>query len=54
MSKIDQPKSPDSDIWQEALRQSQREVLTFDRAQVRKALRDAREKHTVKARVVLP
>ena len=47
MAKIEQPKSPDSAVWQAALKASAREVLTFDRAAVRKALREGRERRGV-------
>ena len=39
-----EPKSPDSPVWQAALKASEHEVLTYDKAAVRHALRDAREK----------
>lgn len=38
-----EPKSPDSAVWQSALKASEHEVLKYDPAAVRKALRDSRE-----------
>lgn len=53
-----EPRSPDSHIWQAALKQGEREVLKYDPQAVRKALHDAREQrgHRVPKRLqaILP
>lgn len=49
----DQPKSPDSEVWNKAVdaaRKEPRDVLVFDKAAVRKALHDSRERRGVRVR----
>ncbi len=46
-------KSPDSEIWQKALKLGEKDVLVYDRAAVRKALRESREHRGVKVPVTI-
>ncbi len=46
-------KSPDSEIWQKALKLGEKDVLVYDGAAVRKALRESREHRGVKVPVTI-
>ena len=46
-------KSPDSEIWQKALKLGEKDVLVYDRAAVRKVLRESREHRGVKVPVTI-